>query len=69
MDELLTLANDVDATASQVAIALVAAKSPFIIIGPRTIKRLANNLGALKVALTTEQLARVNKYRKLSRTR
>jgi aryl-alcohol dehydrogenase-like predicted oxidoreductase len=68
LDELLALAKDIGATASQVAIAWVAAKVPFTIIGPRTVEQLADNLGALKVALTSEQLARLDEVSAIPKT-
>jgi aryl-alcohol dehydrogenase-like predicted oxidoreductase len=68
LDELLALAKDIGATASQVAIAWVAAKVPFTIIGPRTVGQLADNLGALKVALTSEQLARLDEVSAIPKT-
>lgn len=60
LDEVLTLADEIGATPGQVAIAWVASKGSLPIIGPRTVEQLADNLGAVKVRFTAEQIARLD---------
>lgn len=60
LDEVLNLAEETGATPGQIAIAWVAAKGSLPIIGPRTLDQLTDNLGAIKVGLTAEQLARLD---------
>ena len=61
LDTLRELAGERGATASQLAIAWVLAKSPAIVplIGARTRQQLAESLGALQVALTPADIARI----------
>jgi aryl-alcohol dehydrogenase-like predicted oxidoreductase len=53
------VADQIGATPSQVAIAWTAARSPAIvpIIGARSVDQLTDNLGAIDVALTAEQVS------------
>lgn len=66
LDELLTVAKDIGATPSQVAIAWVAAKGSLPIIGPRTLSQLEDNLGAAGLKLGAQQIARLDKVSALS---
>jgi aryl-alcohol dehydrogenase-like predicted oxidoreductase len=61
IEALRTLAAERNATASQLAIAWVLAKGRSIVpvIGARTRAQLAESLGALRVTLTTEEVARI----------
>ena len=60
LDTLIAVAQDADVTPSEIAIAWVAAKGSIPIIGPRTLAQLENNLGATKVTLSREQIARLD---------
>lgn len=60
LNTLLAVANEVDVTAGEVAIAWVAAKGSLPIIGPRTVEQLNANLAAAKVSLSAEQIARLD---------
>lgn len=61
LDEVIRVADEIGVSPGQVAIAWVAAKGSLPIIGPRTVAQLADNLGAVKVKLTPEQVARLDK--------
>lgn len=61
--ELLTgMARDKGATPAQIALAWVLARAPWIvpIPGTRRIERLQENIGAVKVKLTADELAGIN---------
>ena len=60
LDTVIAVAEETGATPSQVAIAWVASKGPLPIIGPRTLEQLGDNLGATRLQLTPEQLARLD---------
>lgn len=60
LDTLLAVADEYGATPSQIAIAWVAEKGSLPIIGPRTHAQLEDNLGAAKVRLSPEQIARLD---------
>ncbi len=60
LDTLLAVAEEAGVTPSELAIAWVAAKGSLPIIGPRTHAQLENNLGATKVTLSSEHLARLD---------
>ncbi len=60
LDAVIAVAEESGATPGQVAIAWVAAKGSLPIIGPRTLDQLADNLGAVGLALSAEQLARLD---------
>jgi aryl-alcohol dehydrogenase-like predicted oxidoreductase len=60
LDTLLDVAKEGGVTPSEIAIAWVAAKGSFPIIGPRTLAQLENNLAATKTALSFEQIARLD---------
>ncbi|WP_342029122.1 aldo/keto reductase [Paraburkholderia caballeronis] len=57
---LIAVANEVGATPGEVAIAWVAAKGSLPIIGPRKVAPLESNLASIKVALSVEQIARLD---------
>jgi aryl-alcohol dehydrogenase-like predicted oxidoreductase len=61
IDTLQSLAREKNVTSSQLAVAWVLAKGPFIVplIGARTRAQLAESLAALDVALTPGDLARI----------
>ena len=60
LDTVIAVAEETGATPGQVAIAWVASKGPLPIIGPRTLEQLGDNLGATRLKLTPEQLARLD---------
>jgi aryl-alcohol dehydrogenase-like predicted oxidoreductase len=60
LDTLITVAKDAGVTPAEIAIAWVAAKGSLPIIGPRTLAQLENNLGAINVTLSPEQIARLD---------
>ncbi|MEQ8860566.1 MAG: aldo/keto reductase [Pseudomonadales bacterium] len=61
--EVIAVAEELDATPSQVAIAWVRAGEGNIIplVGARTVEQLDDNLGCLKVTLSEAQLARLDR--------
>lgn len=61
LDTLIEVAQALEVTPAEVAIAWVAAKGSLPIIGPRTLAQLENNLGAASVKLTAEQLTRLDR--------
>ncbi|MFT8404458.1 MAG: aldo/keto reductase [Gluconobacter potus] len=60
IDRLFQVAAEMDVTPGEVAIAWVAAKGSFPIIGPRTLAQLESNLAATKLALSPGQVARLD---------
>jgi len=60
VDTSIAMAKEAGVTPSEIAIAWVAAKGAFPIIGPRTLDQLENNLAALTVTLSSEQIARLD---------
>src|SRR5258708_7960492 len=60
LDTLIAVAKDAGVTPSEIAIAWVAAKGSLPIIGPRTLAQLKNNLAAIKVTLSHQQIARLD---------
>jgi aryl-alcohol dehydrogenase-like predicted oxidoreductase len=60
LDTLLDVAKEAGVTPSEIAIAWVAAKGSFLIIGPRTLAQLENNLAATKATLSSERIARLD---------
>jgi aryl-alcohol dehydrogenase-like predicted oxidoreductase len=60
LDTLIAVATDAGVTPAEIAIAWVAAKGSLPIIGPRTLAQLENNLGAVEVTLSSEQIARLD---------
>jgi aryl-alcohol dehydrogenase-like predicted oxidoreductase len=60
LDTVISVSDETGASTSQVAIAWVASKGPLPIIGPRTLEQLDDNLGAMQLQLTAEQVARLD---------
>lgn len=60
LDTLLAVAEEAGVTPGEAAIAWVAAKGALPIIGPRTLAQLENNLGAARVKLSADHLARLD---------
>ncbi len=60
IDAVLAIAKEIGTTPSQIAIAWVRSKGIFTILGPRTQEQLQDNLGALDVRLSDEQLRRLD---------
>lgn len=60
LDTLIAIANEAGVTPGEIAIAWVAAKGPLPIIGPRTLAQLESNLAAAKVALSADQIAKLD---------
>jgi aryl-alcohol dehydrogenase-like predicted oxidoreductase len=60
VDAVLAISQETGIPPGQVAIAWVLAQGVLPIIGPRTPAQLADNLAAAQVALTAEQLARLD---------
>lgn len=62
VDLLATIANEKEATTAQIALAWVLAQKPWIVPIPGTTKlhRLEENLGALNIALTSDDLNKID---------
>lgn len=60
IDMLIDVAAEAGVTPGEVAIAWVAAKGSLPIIGPRTLAQLEANLAAANLALSSEQVARLD---------
>jgi aryl-alcohol dehydrogenase-like predicted oxidoreductase len=60
VDTLIAIAEETGISAGQIAIAWVLHKGTLPIIGPRTPAQLSDNLGALDVKLTDEQVRRLD---------
>lgn len=60
LDTVLAIASELGASADQVAIAWAGTHGAVPMIGPRSLHQLSSNLGALKVELATDQLARLD---------
>lgn len=60
LDAVLTIAHELGVTPGQVAIAWAGTHSAVPIIGPRSPEQLQDNLGALTVELSAEQIARLD---------
>jgi len=60
LDTVLAIAGELGVSPSQIAIAWAATHGAVPILGPRSLSQLADNLGALKVVLSTEQLQRLD---------
>jgi aryl-alcohol dehydrogenase-like predicted oxidoreductase len=60
LDTLIAVAKNAGVTPAEIAVAWVAAKGSLPIIGPRTLAQLENNLAAIKVTLSPEQIARLD---------
>ncbi|WP_374481029.1 aldo/keto reductase [Zoogloea sp.] len=60
LDTVLAIAGELGVSASQVAIAWAGTHGAVPIIGPRSQTQLSDNLGALTLSLSAEQLARLD---------
>lgn len=60
LDTVLSIADELGVAADQVAIAWAGTHGAVPMIGPRTLAQFESNLGALAVALSAEQLARLD---------
>ena len=60
LDTVLAIAGELGVTAGQVAIAWAGTHGALPIIGPRSLAQLSDNLGALGVELSAEQLGRLD---------
>jgi len=60
LDTVIAIATEHGVTPGQVAIAWVAARGPLPIIGPRTVSQLVDNLAALDLVLSTDDLGRLD---------
>ncbi|MCE4369653.1 aldo/keto reductase [Xanthomonas hortorum] len=60
LDTVLAIAGELGASAGQVALAWAGTHGGVPIIGPRSPTQLADNLGALSVELSTEQIERLD---------
>lgn len=66
LDAVLAIAGELGVTAGQVALAWAGTHGSIPIIGPRTLAQLLDNLGALAVELSVEQIARLDDVSKLA---
>jgi aryl-alcohol dehydrogenase-like predicted oxidoreductase len=60
LDTVLAIAAELGASAGQVAIAWAGTHGAVPIIGPRSVSQLADNLGALPLDLSAEQISRLD---------
>lgn len=60
LDTVLAIAEELGASADQVAIAWAGTHGAVPMIGPRTLEQLRSNLGALALSLSAEQLDRLD---------
>lgn len=60
LDTVLSIASELGVTPGQVALAWAGTHATIPILGPRTLDQLSDNLGALAVALSAEQIARLD---------
>lgn len=60
LDSVLAIAGELGVSASQVAIAWAGTHGAVPILGPRSLAQLGDNLGALTLTLSDEQLARLD---------
>lgn len=60
LDTVLAIANELGASPSQVAIAWAGSHGATPILGPRTLSQLKDNIGALSVEMTNEQMVRLD---------
>ena len=68
LDAVISIASDLGVTPSQVAIAWVGTHGSVPIIGPRSPEQLQDNLGALAVDLSAEQVAQLDAVSNLADT-
>jgi aryl-alcohol dehydrogenase-like predicted oxidoreductase len=67
IDTLIAIADEAGVSPGEIAVAWVAAKGSLPIIGPRTLAQLESNLAAAKVALSIEQVARLDQVSAIPR--
>lgn len=60
LDAVIDLAEKLNATPSQIAVAWAGSHGAIPIIGPRSLMQLKDNLGAVNIELTNEQLNLLN---------
>ncbi|MGI5218295.1 aldo/keto reductase [Nocardia sp. CA-290969] len=60
LDTVLAIADELDVSAGQVAIAWAGTHGAVPIIGPRSVTQLADNLGSLSLELSSEQISRLD---------
>lgn len=60
LDSVLTIANELNVTPDQVAIAWAGTHGSIPIIGPRSLKQLESNLNAVNVVLSNEHIAQLD---------
>ena len=60
LDTVLAIAGELGASADQVAIAWAGTHGAVPMIGPRSLAQLTSNLGAIALALSDEQLGRLD---------
>ena len=60
LDTVIATAGELGVSASQVALAWAGTHGAVPILGPRSVEQLADNLGALSVELSAEQLGRLD---------
>lgn len=60
LDTVIAIARELGVSASQVALAWAGTHGAVPILGPRSVEQLADNLGALSVELSAEQLGRLD---------
>lgn len=60
LDTVIAIAGEIGANAGQVAIAWAGTHGAVPIIGPRSITQLTDNLGALSLELSSEQISRLD---------
>ena len=60
IDTLIAIADETGVTPGEIAVAWVAGKGSLPIIGPRTVAQLETNLASASVALSAEQISRLD---------
>ena len=65
LDTLIAVAGEIGATPGEVAIAWVAAKGTFPIIGPRSVQQLEGNLAAARIKLSVDHIDRLDDVSRL----
>ncbi len=60
VERVKVIAKEQDATPAQVAIAWIASKGHIVLLGARTLEQFNENLGALDVQFTPEQLGELD---------
>lgn len=66
LDSVIAMANELNITPSQVAIAWSTTHGTVPIIGPRSLTQLTDNLGALSVNFSSEQLSHLDTVSKIA---